>query len=73
MLDHPTIPEQEQPAADGADWVLVLKPLPSDIPAEVRMKRLLKCLLRGYQMRCVSVSAHVPPNSTTSTSGGSTP
>ena len=47
-------------AVDAADWVLVLRPLPSAIPAAVRMRRLLKCLLRAYHIRCVSVGSGLP-------------
>ncbi len=35
------------------DFVLHLRPLPADVPAHIRMRRLLKTLLRGYRFRCV--------------------
>ena len=38
---------------DPPDYQLTLRPLPSDVPAEVRLKRLLKCLFRAYQFRVV--------------------
>jgi hypothetical protein len=41
---------------------LTLEALPDDVPAHVRLKRVLKGLLRGYGFRCVRVE-QVPPAS----------
>jgi hypothetical protein len=38
---------------------LTLRPLPSDIPATVRIRMALKCLLRTYRLRCTDIST--PP------------
>lgn len=46
-------------------YVLTLEALPDDVPAEVRLRRLLKLLLRGYRFRCVRVTPvrpEVPPS-----------
>ena len=34
---------------------LTFRPLPSDIPASVRFRHLLKRALRDYKLRCTSV------------------
>ncbi len=36
-----------------ADYVLEIRALPSDVPAVVRLRRLLKYALRGLDLRCV--------------------
>ena len=38
-----------------ADYVLVLRPLASDVPAAVRLRRALKILLRVFRLRVVDV------------------
>jgi hypothetical protein len=54
--------EPELPAVeDGSIWVLTLRSEKSDIPEAARMERLLKCVLRAYSFRCVSITDHVPP------------
>jgi hypothetical protein len=42
------------------DIRLTLRPLPDAVPADVRLRRLLKRLLRSYGFRCVNVEA-LPP------------
>ena len=37
------------------DVILRLRPLRSDVPADVRLRRALKALLRVYRYRCVLV------------------
>ena len=54
--------------------------LPSEVPATARLKRLLKSMLRAYQLRCVSVeevrtqaaapSANGAPHSHADAAGG---
>lgn len=41
------------PAPD--DTLIVLRPLPSDVPVRVRVRALLKRALRDWQLRCVEV------------------
>jgi hypothetical protein len=38
------------------EYLIKLRPTPSDIPAEIRLRRLLKIALRSCQLRCTSVS-----------------
>jgi hypothetical protein len=42
---------------------LTFKPLPSDAPVEIRLKRLLKAALRWFGFRCVRVEevSPIPP------------
>lgn len=40
-------------------YTLTLRPLPSPVPAEARLKRALKCLLRVYGLRCLAVQEQV--------------
>ena len=44
--------------------VLVLKPLPDDVPVAVRVRALLKTALRRDRLRCVSLAQ--PPAATDS-------
>ncbi len=37
-------------------YTLVFRPLPSDVPAILRVRRLLKHALRSLDLRCVSAS-----------------
>lgn len=41
---------------DTTDFLLRLRPLPSSIPAAVRLRRALKCLLRSFTLRCVLIA-----------------
>lgn len=41
-------------------WLIVLKPLPHDVPAAVRVRRWLKLALRAYRLRCVTVRSPTP-------------
>ena len=58
-----------------ADYHLVLRPLASDVPAEVRLGRALKCLLRVYALRAVSVreQSEKPPAAQAAFSAGAVP
>jgi hypothetical protein len=38
---------------DPPDYQLTLRPLPSDVPPEVRLKPLLKAILRAYAFRVI--------------------
>jgi hypothetical protein len=42
------------PSLDETTYTLVLKPLADEVPAIVRLRRALKCLLRSYGLRCLS-------------------
>lgn len=42
-------------AADLRPVKLTLQPLPDNIPAAVRLRRLLKALLRGYRFKLVKI------------------
>jgi hypothetical protein len=42
-------------AADRVEYLLRLRPLPSGIPAEIRLRRGLKYLLRSCELACVEV------------------
>jgi len=37
------------------DIRLVLRPLVGEVPIEIRLRRLLKALLRGYGFRCLRI------------------
>lgn len=41
-------------------WVLVFRPLPSDVPVPVRIRRLLKIAGRQLALRCVLVRDPTP-------------
>ena len=58
-----------------ADYVLVLRPLASDVPAAIRLRRALKCLLRVYGLRAVSVRqvGDEPPDTQPGLSAGAVP
>ena len=45
--------------ADGTQperFTIVVEAVPADVPAVIRLRRLLKAMLRGYGLRCVSVT-----------------
>jgi hypothetical protein len=42
--------------ADDQDFVLRLRPLPSETPSVIRLRHVLKQLLRQYRFRCLEVS-----------------
>jgi hypothetical protein len=39
---------------------LTLRPEPGDVPEMARLRRLLKALLRGYGLRCLSIEEVKP-------------
>lgn len=54
--------------AKAERFVIVVEAIPGDVPAVIRLRRLLKTMLRGFGLRCVSVvqaretdSATAPP------------
>jgi hypothetical protein len=53
---------------------LTVEALPGDVPAPVRLKRLLKGVLRGYGFRCLEareVPSGPPPPGLAAPAGGS--
>jgi hypothetical protein len=36
-------------------WVITIRPLPSHVPEEVRVRRLLKIVLRAFALECTAV------------------
>lgn len=52
--------EGPPPEDDLSIWVLTLRPLPDDVPAAVRMRRALKCLLRSFRLKCERISGKEP-------------
>jgi hypothetical protein len=49
-------------AGDGKDFVLTLRAVPGNWQASplVRLRRLLKCLLRGYGFKAVNIHTEQP-------------
>jgi hypothetical protein len=45
-------------------FTLILEPLPDDVPAEIRLRRPLKHLLRACRLRCVRVDDAPPADHT---------
>ena len=55
----PANPEPDE--AHSSRWVLVVRSLPGqEVPIESRVKRWLKCGLRGFGIRCIEVSGLTP-------------
>jgi hypothetical protein len=42
------------------DYHLVLRPLRSDVPAVIRLRKALKMLLRDFGLRCVRIEQVAP-------------
>jgi hypothetical protein len=53
------LPVELQPDATGDVWALVFAAQPRDVPAAVRVRRLLK-LARSLGFRCVYVGSELP-------------
>jgi len=51
-----TVIRSKAPLPAHPRYVLTVEALPDDVPAAVRLRRLLKLLLRGYRFRCVRVA-----------------
>jgi hypothetical protein len=54
-----SVPHEEKAVEvkdESEDLVVRLRPLPSSVPGIVRLRRLLKLMLRGFGLKCVSVS-----------------
>lgn len=62
MIDRPAIAETASAEEASSRWVLVVRPEPGerDAPFEVRVRRWLKCGLRGFGVRVVEVSSLTP-------------
>jgi hypothetical protein len=53
----PTTPSAPPGPVGSVDrWVLEFVPLPSEIPAEVRVRALLKRALRDWKLKCVRIT-----------------
>lgn len=48
-------PVTDPPDLAGDVWILEFKTLPSDIPAAIRVRALLKRALRDWKLKCVAV------------------
>jgi len=48
------------PVDDSSNWTITVRPLPGGPPAEVRIRRLLKTMLRQFGLRCVDVQVTSP-------------
>ena len=46
----------ESPPGEPMEYVLVVRPLPHDVPPVIRLRRCLKVMLRTHGLRAVSVS-----------------
>jgi hypothetical protein len=58
-LHSPTkalIPEYGSDRSEGSEITLRLRPLASEIPAAIRLRRLLKAALRAYAFRATEIS-----------------
>jgi hypothetical protein len=55
-----TAPPAEEQQPDPDEWVIVLRALPSVVPAAIRVRHLLKRALRDWNLRCVSCSSKLP-------------
>src|SRR5262249_55076858 len=53
-------PVQGPPAPPAPDFALVLRPLPSEVPATVRVRQLLKVALRRFRFRLLRLE-EAPP------------
>jgi hypothetical protein len=42
-------------------FTITLRPVPSDIPVEIRLRRALKILLRSCDLRCVAIEQAANP------------
>jgi hypothetical protein len=65
--------DEKAPVPDAeADVVLVLRPLPSAVPADVRLRQLLKYALRCQGLKCVAVRDAIkrPPTAEPATEAG---
>jgi hypothetical protein len=55
------------PKAARPRYQLLLEAQPGDVPAILRLRRLLKTLLRGYGFRCISAQELPPAEPTPAT------
>jgi hypothetical protein len=42
-------------ANERTNYVLIIRPEPDDVPAEIRLRRFLKMALRSHGLRCIDV------------------
>ena len=54
---EPDVFDPDRSLTPLAAYVVTLRPLRSSVPAEIRLRRLLKTALRVYDLRCTAVSA----------------
>lgn len=60
MPTAPATPEPPAPPTLAGPVVLVIEPVPGDVPPAVRLKKLLKVMLRAYGWRCVHAGDRLP-------------
>jgi hypothetical protein len=66
VTTQPPTPDATHPAIAGSgqgvegDWVIVLRPLKSEVPAVVRVRRALKYLLRTHGLECTHILDRLP-------------
>lgn len=68
MPDTPPLLVRQQPVR----YLLTLASTPSELPAEIRLKGVLKRLLRTYDFRCERVEELKPPAGPLSQCGAAT-
>ena len=54
---EPDVFDSDRSLTPLAAYVVTLRPLRSSVPAEIRLRRALKALLRTHGLRCVRVQA----------------
>jgi hypothetical protein len=57
------VPEHAKTPPTEPDVRVTLRPLKSGVPADVRLRRALKCLLRAFGFRCLAVEDVPRPQS----------
>jgi hypothetical protein len=45
---------------DLSPWWILVRPLPRDVPAAIRVRRFLKAALRAYGLKCEGIRAKPP-------------
>ena len=54
----------------SSQYTITVVPVDATIPAEVRVRRLLKQALRGYGLRCIDIREAVPAPENAPACGG---
>ena len=52
---------QPRPRAAAPRYVVTLRAEPGDVPADVRLRRALKCLGRAFNLKCLDIREIKPP------------